>query len=86
MRITKTLPFWDPPMLEPWTNLAAFVDRALSAEEERALQAHMADCPRCVEFLESYRGTSRVIREATKVDVPADIEERIIGFLASRRD
>jgi anti-sigma factor RsiW len=66
--------------------LAALVDGALSGEEEQALQAHMADCPRCVEFLESYRGASRIIREATKVDVPAEIEERLLGFLASKRD
>lgn len=64
--------------------LAAFVDHALSSEEEQALQAHMADCPRCVEFLESYRGTSRIIREATEVDLPVDIAERLLGFLASR--
>lgn len=65
--------------------LAALVDGALSTEEESALAAHLADCPRCVEFLASYRGTSRIIREATKVDVPPDIEERLLGFLAGRR-
>lgn len=66
--------------------LAAFVDRSLSVEDEQALRAHMADCPRCVEFLESYRGTSRIIREATVVDMPADIEDRLLGFLATRGD
>jgi anti-sigma factor RsiW len=65
--------------------LAALVDGALSMEEGSALAAHLADCPRCVEFLESYRGTSRIIREATKVDVPPDIEGRLLGFLATRR-
>jgi hypothetical protein len=65
--------------------LAALVDGALSKEEESALESHLADCPRCVEFLVSYRGTSRIIREATTVEVPADIEDRLLGFLASRR-
>jgi anti-sigma factor RsiW len=61
--------------------LAALVENALSPEEEKALRAHLADCPRCVEFLESYRGTSRIIRQATDVAVPADVEERLIDFL-----
>jgi hypothetical protein len=65
--------------------LGALVDGALSAEEDAALAAHFAACPRCVEFLASYRGTSRIIREVMKVDVPADIEERLFEFLASRR-
>jgi anti-sigma factor RsiW len=64
--------------------LAALVDGALSAEEDAALAAHFADCPRCVEFLASYRATSRIIREAIKVDLPADIEERLLGFLVSQ--
>lgn len=65
--------------------LAALVDGALSAEEDAALAAHLADCPRCVEFLASYRGTSRIIREAMKVDVPPDIEERLLGFFVGRQ-
>jgi len=64
--------------------LAGFVDCALSAQEEEALQAHLAMCPRCVEFIESYRGTSRIMREATKVDLPPDIEERLLVFLAAK--
>jgi anti-sigma factor RsiW len=65
--------------------LGAFVDGALSTEEEQALRDHWAACPRCVEFIESYRGTSRVIREATNVEVPPDIEDRLLGLLVSNR-
>jgi anti-sigma factor (TIGR02949 family) len=66
--------------------LSAFVDDALSAEEEQALRAHLAGCPRCLEFLESYRATRRVLREVTDVEVPPDIEARLFAFLASRRE
>jgi anti-sigma factor RsiW len=66
--------------------LAGYVDGALTGEEQQALQAHIAHCPRCVEFFESYRGASRIIREATQVDVPAEIEERLLQFLATRHD
>jgi anti-sigma factor RsiW len=65
--------------------LAAFVDGALGAEEEAALRAHLAGCPRCVEFVASYRGTSRVIRDATDAPIPAEVEERLLDFLRTRR-
>lgn len=65
--------------------LAAFVDGALSAEEERALRDHLADCPRCVEFLESYRATTRILRDATDVQMPPDVESRLLAFLQRGR-
>lgn len=65
--------------------MAAFVDGVLTADEEQALRAHLAGCPRCIEFLEAYRGTSRVIRDATDVELPADVEARLLEFLATRR-
>jgi anti-sigma factor RsiW len=61
--------------------LAAFVDGTLQADEEQALRAHLADCPRCVEFLESYRATARIIRNATDVEMPPDVESRLLTFL-----
>jgi anti-sigma factor RsiW len=64
--------------------LAAYVDAALSPEEEQALRAHLADCPRCVEFLESYRATGRIFRDATDDEIPADVEARLLDFLMKR--
>jgi anti-sigma factor RsiW len=62
--------------------LAAFVDGALSPADDAALRAHLADCPRCTEFLESYRATGRVIGAATDVEIPPDVEDRLRAFLA----
>lgn len=64
--------------------LAGYVDGALSPEEEAVLREHMAQCPRCVEFLASYRGTSRIFRDATDVDVPPDLEARLLDLLRSQ--
>ncbi len=61
---------------------AAFVDGQLSAVEKMALRKHLKDCPRCAEFLESYRGTSRIYREATRVEVPEELSRRLFEFLA----
>lgn len=61
--------------------LADFLDGALAPEIEAALRAHFASCPKCVEFLESYRGTSRVVRQATDVTIAAEVEARLLRFL-----
>jgi anti-sigma factor RsiW len=64
--------------------LAAFVDGALPPGDEQALRAHLAGCPRCVEFIESYRATGRVFRDATDVEIPGDLEARLLEFLSQR--
>ncbi len=64
--------------------LADFLDGVLSPEDDAALRAHMANCPKCIEFLESYRGTSRIIREVTDVEMPEDLEQRLLSFLEQR--
>ena len=64
--------------------LAAFLDGALPVEDEAALRAHLAACPRCVEFLESYRATGAVIREATEVALPDEVAARLAAFLRDR--
>jgi anti-sigma factor RsiW len=61
--------------------LASFVDGALPPEEEQALRAHLADCPRCSEFLESYRATGRIFRDATEAEIPPELEARLLEFL-----
>jgi anti-sigma factor RsiW len=49
------------------------------------LDAHVAGCPRCQAFVASYRETPRIVREATPVAVPADLERSLLAFLRSRR-
>lgn len=64
--------------------LAAYVDGALTTAEEQALRAHFAGCPRCVEFLESYRATGRIFRDAIDPEIPDDVEARLLDFLTKQ--
>jgi anti-sigma factor RsiW len=57
--------------------LGDFVEGAISADADALVRAHLSDCPRCVEFLASYRATGRILAEATDVDVPAEVEARL---------
>jgi anti-sigma factor RsiW len=49
------------------------------------LDAHVSGCPRCQAFVASYRETPRIVREASPVAVPADLERSLLAFLRSRR-
>jgi hypothetical protein len=48
------------------------------------IHAHLAICPRCREFLQSYTATTRIIRDATAVDVPGDVAARLWAKLPRR--
>jgi anti-sigma factor RsiW len=64
--------------------LGAYTDGALDPRERAALVAHLADCPRCTEFLASYQATARIIGGATDFAVPDDVAQRLLVFLAAR--
>jgi anti-sigma factor RsiW len=53
--------------------------------EREALEAHVAGCPRCAAFIESYRSTPRILRAATAATLPEDVARSLRRFLASRR-
>jgi anti-sigma factor RsiW len=47
--------------------LMDYVDNRLPPTERRSLEAHLIDCPRCVEFLQSYRVTPQIVRRSTQL-------------------
>lgn len=57
--------------------LGDLVDGTISADADAQVRDHLSGCPRCVEFLDSYRATARILAAATDVDVPADVEARL---------
>lgn len=68
--------------------LAAYLDGELSEQERSDFDAHLAFCPDCVRYLDSYRETARLgaaaydDAEATASSVP---ESLVQAVLASRR-
>jgi anti-sigma factor RsiW len=68
--------------------LAAYLEGELAPGVRAAFERHLALCPACVDYLESYRETIRLGRAAYDPDGPAPAEipeELVAAILASRR-
>jgi anti-sigma factor RsiW len=65
--------------------LMDYLEGILASPEREAIEAHVAGCPRCVAFVESYTGTPRILRAATAEALPADLADSLRRFLAARR-
>ena len=66
--------------------LMDYLEGTLPAEVSADLEAHVAGCPRCTAFVASYRETPRILREASAVTLPPDLEDSLLQFLRSRRE
>ena len=64
--------------------LMDYLEGVLPADLHAALDEHVAGCPRCAAFIESYREAPRILREATAATLPADIEASLRAFLRAR--
>ena len=62
-----------------------YLEGQLAPDLHAAVDTHVASCPRCVAFIASYRETSRILRDATKVEMPADLEASLLAALRSKR-
>ena len=65
--------------------LMDYLEGQLPASTVTALEGHVAGCQRCQAFVESYRATPRLIREATDVLLPGPLEASLLSWLRSRR-
>ena len=65
--------------------LMDYLEGALAADVRAALDAHVAGCERCVAFIESYRATPHILRQATSTLIPADVQQSLRTFLRSQR-
>ena len=65
--------------------LMDYLEGVLPADVRATLEAHVAGCQRCVAFIESYRETPRLLREATDTTLPAEVRHSLAAFLRSRR-
>jgi anti-sigma factor RsiW len=65
-------------------SLMDFIEGVLPPDVKAALEEHVAGCERCTAFVASYQATPRILRNATAVTLPADIEASLQAFLRAR--
>ena len=61
--------------------LTEYMEDGLSAAESHRLEAHLALCPPCAEFLASLKTTRAATRSLTIRDVPEDCRAALRAFL-----
>jgi anti-sigma factor (TIGR02949 family) len=64
--------------------LAEFLDHTLDAQALAAFEAHLADCPPCQAYLNTYRKTRALTHHAGQEEMPAEMKRRLRDFLLER--
>ena len=65
--------------------LMEYMEGALGPDVRAAIEAHVAACPRCEAFIASYREMPRIMRDATTIEMPADLEASLLAALRAAR-
>jgi anti-sigma factor RsiW len=65
--------------------LMEYMEGTLSPDVRAAIEAHVAGCPRCEAFIASYREVPRIVRDATRIEMPADLEASLLSALRAAR-
>ena len=65
--------------------LMDYLEGVLPPDVNAALESHVAGCERCAAFVASYRETPRILRSATAVEIPSDIQDSLHAFLRTLR-
>ena len=61
--------------------LADYVEHHLPPDVHRELEAHLAQCPRCISQLKTYQSTVSLLRSITEEDLPAELRCTLRSFL-----
>ena len=65
--------------------LMEYMEGALAPDVSAAIEAHVAACPRCEAFIASYREMPRIMRDATTIEMPADLEASLLAAMRAAR-
>ena len=65
--------------------LMEYLEGTLASDVRAAIEAHVAGCPRCEAFIASYGAVPRIMRDATRIEMPADLEASLLAALRAAR-
>jgi anti-sigma factor RsiW len=64
----------------------SYLDNELPDDQRAEFDRHMAACPSCVDYLETYEKTVRLTKTAADDPVPAEVPESLVqAILAARK-
>ena len=59
-----------------------YLDGNLDTEAAKELNEHFDDCPPCISFLNTYKSTTELCREALgKIEIPEAVQSRLLKYL-----
>lgn len=62
-----------------------YVEGSLPGDEQTRFRRHLAQCPDCVTFFETYRRTPELSRDALSAQIPPSVKESVRSYLLARR-
>jgi anti-sigma factor RsiW len=67
--------------------LSEYLDGGLGRDEATRFEAHLAECPDCVAYLEGFREAVRLGRECFAQDAgpPGDVPEELVAAILAAR-
>lgn len=65
--------------------LMEYLEGTLPADVRAAVEAHVAACPRCVAFIDSYQRTPELLRHAFAKTLPEDLRQSLLARLRAER-
>lgn len=61
-----------------------YVERLLEPSIQEALEAHLADCPGCLAFLNTYKQTIRLSNSLRPTDMPPELQQKLRSFITTK--
>jgi len=65
--------------------LMDYMEGALAPDVRTAIEAHVSGCRRCEAFIASYCETPRIVRDATRMEMPPALETSLLAALRASR-
>ncbi len=61
-----------------------YVEGSLDASINTQLDVHLADCPGCVAFINTYRQTIHLSRELRCEEIPPELQKKLRSFIKEK--